>query len=153
MKISKFFVLFLFLFSASFSVKAQELSAYNGFWSYEYYQDDERIDKKKFEEILYSDDEAKKIWRDSKTLEGLAYLGLGVEIAGGVWLISDARNGRNITASSIVFGAGFIGGLILIFNSQKKKKDAILRYNSTLDKKTSFKIEPSKSGVGLVLKF
>jgi hypothetical protein len=135
------------------SVDAQELSYFSGFWSTEYYQDNQKIDKKEFESLLEADTTAFELWK--KHEQQMVYGGIFAiaELGLLIWTISDLSNDKNVLGPAIgTIGAAIISG-IFINKGLKKKRDAVLHYNEGLNQRTSFKIEPSKSGLGILLTF
>lgn len=134
-------------------LNAQELSYFPGMWSTEYYQDNEKITSKEFESLLESNPTSFELWQKHEKqmiiggVVSLAELGLAI------WTFSDLINDRNAWGPGLgTIGAGIIAAIILN-KAFKNKKEAVLNYNDGLDQKTSFKIEPSKRGLGIVLSF
>ena len=129
---------------------AQELSYFSGFWSTEYYQDNQKIEKKEFESLLEADTTAYELWENHE--KQMIYGGVFAiaELGLLIWTISDLSNDKNALGPALgTLGAAIISG-IFINKGLKKKRDAVLHYNEGLNQKTSFRIEPAKSGLGML---
>ncbi len=78
-----------------------------------------------------------------------------VNLGSAIWFVVNEMDNKPVTAPLITFaGTGLIGAIIH-HSAMKNKKMAILEYNDSLGKKTSFYMEPTsnENGVGLALKF
>lgn len=154
MKAILFFALSVFFVLNS---NAQEITAFPGFWSMEYYQDDNKISKKELKALFAKNEEISTYWRKSNTYSTLGYLSLLGEGAGAFWLASTLNTDNpNETLAPLGVTLGFATiGVIFIHSANKNAKKAILTYNKQFDNKTTFKLVPTsnRNGVGLALKF
>lgn len=154
MKRSVLFILFSISF---FTISAQELSMFSGFFDYQYYQDDKRIAKKEVVQLLETNQDARAHWKKSKTLSTLSYVALASEIGFFLNEVLDNKpyeNTKNNTINDIGVYGSFAAALTLSIVSRAQKKKAILKYNQGLDKKkTTFQIKPAKKGVGIAVVF
>ena len=145
----------IFLLSIHF-VNAQEITMFSGFFDYQYYQDDKRIAKKELIPLLETNDEAIAHWKRSKTYSTLSWVALAAETGFFIAEIADNQpfeNESNNTLNTVgVFGSlAAVLTFSIISHSQKKK--AILKYNQGIQDKTTFKLGPSKQGIGIALTF
>lgn len=146
-------IVFIIAYISSFSVKAQEVTMFPGFWGYKYYQDDEQINKKQLESLLIKNDDIYLSWKKSKQFETLAIVAIGAETGFLVWELNNISNNKSPTGPLIGVLASGVVGIIFIYKSINLKKKAILKYNKNLEKATTFKIRPSNKGIGIVLQF
>ena len=137
----------------TFSILAQDLSYYTGMWSTKYYQDNQEITAKEFEGLLETNSSSHDLWKTHKT-QSIIGNSLGLAQLGSfIWLVSDVSNNRDAGASTIAT-LGFGGLAIWILSKAiNNKREAVLTYNRELHQKTSFKITPSKNGLGIALTF
>lgn len=154
MKTSYLFILISLFFLNAYS---QEITAFPGFWSMEYYQDDDRITKKELKALLAKNEEINAYWKKSGTYATLGYISLIGEGVGTFWMLSEwDRNNPNDVLAPLGVTTGFIvlAGVFLHSANQNAKK-AILNYNRQFDNKTTFRLVPTsnQNGVGLALKF
>ncbi|MDY7396692.1 hypothetical protein UMM65_15695 [Aureibaculum sp. 2210JD6-5] len=148
-----FLAIAIFFFLFNFSARAQEITMFTGFWDNQFYQDNERISKKDLKLLLEKDDVAIKHWNNAKTYKTLSWVALAAEAGFGVWSISDSYNQRQNIVPTIGVLGSFAGVITFSLISHHQKKKAILKYNEGLDNKISFKIMPSKQGIGIVMEF
>lgn len=153
MKIQKFPLILIVLSIFSFNVQAQELTMFSGFLDYQYYQDDQRIKKAELVSLMETNTEAFSHWKKSRTFETLSWVALASEVGFFVWEVTDNDDPSNDTATKI----GVFGSLAAVITfsviAHHQKKNAILKYNKSLEKQTAFKIVPSKKGLGIALQF
>ncbi len=136
-----------------------------GFWSPEYYQDDEKISKKQLEFLLAKNEEVNAYWKKSKRQEIVFGVAVIAELGFAIWFYSELLNdspyltNREKAENAIgpalgVLGTGILAG-IFRNSASKSKKKAILTYNKQFDKKTVYRLTPvsNKNGLGLALKF
>ncbi|UWX54203.1 hypothetical protein NYZ99_14630 [Maribacter litopenaei] len=152
MKTILFFALtFLFFLNTN----AQEITVFPGFWSMEYYQDDDRITKKELKALLAKNEEINAYWKKSNTYSTLGYLSLLGEGVGAFWLASTLNTDNpNETLAPLGVTLGFATiGLIFIHSANENGKKAILAYNKQFDNESTFKLVPTSNsnGVGLGL--
>ncbi len=149
-------ILFLFLIGCIATASAQEVTMFSGLFSYQYYQDNERITKKDFVTLIESRPEALTHWNRSKTFNTLSWVALASELGFFIWEVSDNKpyeNTSNNTITQIGVYGSFAAVLAFTFLSHSQKKKAILKYNQSLDKKTTFKLKPAKQGIGIAVVF
>lgn len=153
MKKSIFVILF---FGIVLNSEAQEITMFSGFFDYQYYKDDKRIDKKELINLIETNQDAMTHWNRSKTYSTLSWVALASEIGFFVWEIADNKPYEN-ESNNTVTKIGVFGSLAAVltfgFISHSQKKKAILKYNQSLDKKTTFKLQPAKNGIGIALVF
>ena len=149
-------ILLILFFGFVLSSEAQEITMFSGFFDYQYYQDDKRIDKQELINLLETNQDAIIHWNKSKTFNTLSWVALASEIGFFVWEIADNKPYENESNNTIT-KIGVFGSLAAVFTfgyiSHTQKKKAILKYNQGLDKKTSFKLQPAKNGIGVALVF
>lgn len=162
MKILKMALLFGITLYCS-SMVAQEITMFPGFWAPEYYQDDQKINKKELEALFLKNVDVQSQWKKAKAQETVAGIATLAELGLLVWAYSemlDDRRPRNERARRAL--GPFVGslgslviGAIYLTKANKSKKNAILMYNKQFDKQTSFHIAPigNQNGLGLALKF
>ncbi len=155
-------IFFVFLVS---KVRSQEITMFPGFWSAEYYQDDEKISKKQLEVLLAKNEEVQAYWKKSKTQEIVAGIAVIGEIGFLVWAYSEILNdnpylsNRDKAKNAIGPLLGGIGATTIaaIFHtaSNKSKRRAILTYNKQFDKKNVYRLAPvgNENGLGLAIRF
>lgn len=140
------------LFNSS-KINAQEITIFPGFWGYEYYQDDERIDRKQLISLLETNQESYDAWKESNNLRALAWVSLAAETGLGIWTLQKLQNDEKSLGPAFGTLVSAAAALVFISNSNKKKREAILKYNENLESKSVFTIDPSKKGLGIVISF
>ncbi len=65
-------ILLDFLMGFSAQMRAQEITMFSGFFDYQYYQDNNRISKKKVNKLFESHPEPRTHWERSKTFNTLS---------------------------------------------------------------------------------
>ncbi len=154
MKTLPIFVLLFFCFNAA---KAQEITAFPGFWSTEYYEDDTKITKQELKTLFAKNEEVNRYWKKSNKNETLAYIAIAGQTAGAFWFGAElgSDNSSDLLAPlAASLGFAVIAG-IFINAANKNAKKAILTYNKQFDTKTTYSIEPlaNKNGLGVALKW
>ena len=133
---------------------AQELSLYTGVFSETYFQDDQKITRSEFKELLQTDDAVWQHWKRAATFEVLgstSAFGSGLLLGIG---IGRDRNDKGSNTGYYIGSAGaFVASLIFVEISQKNKRSAVLKYNENLERKTTFKLAPSRRGIGIAVHF
>jgi len=131
---------------------AQELTMFQGFWSKQYYQDDQQLSKQEFETIMLSDKAANQLWQKSKKQMTISYVALAAELGFFIWYINRTNNNKSSTGPFIgVLGTAAIGvGFALSSNNLKKK--SILLYNKNKEV-SAIHIGPTYNGLGIVCSF
>lgn len=155
MKVLKTILLTSTLIFFASDLTAQEITSFSGFMGDEFYQDKEKLSWKEINEIMTESQVAEIYWQKSKK-QMLGTLAVGaVNLGSAIWFVVNEMDNKPVTAPLITFaGTGLIGAIIH-HSAMKNKKMAILEYNDSLGKKTSFYMEPTsnENGVGLALKF
>jgi len=134
-------------------LNAQEISVFSGLWGSEYYQDSNRIDKEQLMSLLKTNPQALNLWKGSNTYKTLAYAAITVETGFAIWTVDRLRKKESSLGPTIGTLGSAMAVIVFAVIMNKKKKEAILRYNQGLDKKTAFRLEPSSHGFGIVLSF
>lgn len=145
------------------NINAQEITIFPGFWSPEYYQDDQRIDRKELKALFAKNDEVQAHWKKAKGQEVGFAIATAAELGLVIWayseLLDDSRSERDRAKSAVGPLLGGLGaavvGAVFLNASNKSKKKAILTYNKQFDKQTTFRLVPisNQNGLGLSLKF
>lgn len=135
------------------STSAQELTMYSGFFDYQFYVDNQRITRPEAMKLLQQNQDVWRHWQQSRVHSAVA----GVSAVGSIVLlaISIDQEVKNDELGPYYFGGlgALVVGSVFAVLSSNKKRDAILSYNETLERKTSFKLVPAKQGVGIALQF
>ncbi len=129
--------------------KAQELSKYPGLFRSQFYQDNNRITEKEFEELLYSDPTSKSYL---KKAEGLSFVSriFAVGAISSALLLTNTEFGSQVSSvSQFVFIGTSIVTLSTGYLSSNRLRDSILHYNNKFD----VGIGVGQSGVGLLVRF
>ncbi len=135
------------------NISAQEVTMFPGFLGTKYYQDDTRIDSKELKSILYQDAAAKKYLDKSDGQYTGALVAFGAEVGFLIWQLSRASNHESQTVPFVGVLVSGVVSIVLSLSSNSNKKKAILAFNKSLDSDTSFRLSPSKSGLGIALNF
>lgn len=165
MKNLSFILFFLLFISFSSTVQAQEITVFPGFWSSEYYQDDERITKAELNALMAKNDAINAYWKKAKTQEIIGSISLAAEFGLAFWAFGELYNdnsqfsekdkAKNALGPMIgALGAATVG-VIFLHAAGKSKKKAILTYNKQFDTKTSFRLVPvsNQNGLGWAIRF
>jgi hypothetical protein len=107
------------------SLSAQELSYFTGTWSTKYYQDNEEIKRKDFEELLKADTSSFELWQKHKKQSTLGSVFFLAELGSFVWLISEISNDGNIAGPTLAT-IGF-GGLAIWIISKALNNNKVLK--------------------------
>lgn len=155
MIMKKIVVSMLFLLMGATALQAQEITSFPGMWGESFYQDKTKLSWKEIDAIMKESQAAEMHWQKSKkqALGGLVFG--AANFGSAIWLLSNLDKNEPLTGPAIaVAGTGLIGS-IFFHSSMKNKKKAILEYNDSLDKKTSYRLVPTsnQNGFGLALKF
>lgn len=151
----KLLVAILFLGMCTMGLKAQELTVFAGTWGPEFYQDQKKLNWKEVDALMMGNAVSEMHWKKSKkNLLGGMVFG-AVNFGAGIWAISNEVNNKPLTEPLIAFGASALIGSIFGNSALKNKKMAILKYNDSLGKETSFYLVPksNENGIGLAVKF
>ncbi|PKA99161.1 hypothetical protein B0O79_2861 [Flavobacteriaceae bacterium MAR_2009_75] len=154
MKKNILFALFAIVVFAQ-TTMAQEITAFQGMWGPEFYQDQEKLSWKEIDKIMTESQVAQTNWQKSKkNLLGGMLVGT-LNFGSGIWFIVNEADNKPVTGPVIAFAATGLVGSIFYHAALKNKKKAILNYNESLDNTTSFRLVPTsnENGIGLALKF
>lgn len=151
MKSSLFMLLLMIMF---FSQKAysQELTMFQGFFGYQYYEDYDKLKKKEFVTILKTDEFASSLWKQHKVTEAIS---IATSTAGLGLMIYSLNFIRQPEVFQLYYfaGLGFSGvSLGVSIFSNNLRKNAILTYNHNLDVGSIY-LGPTYNGIGLVYTF
>jgi hypothetical protein len=145
--------LIIFMPGFFFSLSAQELNLFSGFFDYQYYQDDTRIEKSEVYFLMQQNKETHFYWMRSRTYSAISNVSIGVSLISLVSLYSDLYYDTNVESLSIVgYLLGLTSSIIFSIKEHNYKKKAILKYNSTFDEPkttSSVKINGKFDGNGL----
>jgi len=139
----------------SIELSAQEITSFPGMWGEEFYQDKDKLTWKEINKIMMDSQVSQVQWQKSKkqALGGLLFG--AVNFGSTIWLVSNLDDNKPLTGPAIAAaGSGLVAGIFFKM-AMKNKKMAILEYNDSLGKGTSFRLMPTsnENGVGLALKF
>lgn len=157
MKIIPIVTLLILFGLFTLSAKGQEITVFPGFWSVEYYQDDQRIDKPELKKLMSQNEEVSAYWKKSNTNSTIAYVAIAGELGCAFWM--GTQFGEDDPNKILAPAAGTVGFAIIagifINSANKNGKKAILKYNTQFDNKTTFRLVPTtnQNGLGLALKF
>lgn len=142
----------LFAFSSNI-LKAQELTMFSGL-GWEFYQDDKKIDKRYFKQLLSDVPAAQESWKKANLNQGVGIGFFGVQLGFSIWMLDSAEKNKNLTVPAVGFAASALSALVFSIRSLTHRKHAILNYNRSFDKnKIGQRLSPAKSGVGLAWSF
>lgn len=150
----------ILLFTSFFGMlSAQELTMFSGFFDFQYYQDEMRIEKKEVHFLIQQNEEANFYWKKSKVFSAIAYSSIGISIVSIITVSNneydDEKQIHPLSLAGYFFG--LTSSVLFSFKEYNYKKKAILKYNSSFDapKQTynSYKIKGvfDNKGVGLRL--
>ena len=146
------FTLTLFIsLCTSTNFLGQKIDAKTGFWSLRYYQEEEKISKEKFLQLLKTDSKAYSFWEKGKTYETISYPTAVLALGFTAWNISNISNDEFDAVPAIGGIITGIAGLIFLNKIAKNRKMAIQSYNDKISNKTTFRIEPSPRGLGILI--
>ena len=145
--------LIIFMPGFFFSLSAQELTLFSGFFDYQYYQDDTRIEKSEVHFLMQQNEETHFYWKRSRTYSAISYSSLGISIISFVNINKNLEPDGTINDYKITgYFLGLISAIIFSIKEHNYKKKAILKYNSTFDEPkttSSVKINGKFDGNGL----
>ncbi|MDG1573426.1 hypothetical protein OZ410_13940 [Robiginitalea sp. M366] len=148
-----FFAFLFFALTFTNTTHAQELSYYPGMLSVSYYQDHVRITQKEFKGLLAQHEASLKNWNTGTGFEVAGLLAAGGSgFLLGTGLAKDDL-GEEATGFYVGGAVAFVVSGILVEIAKNKKRKAVLDYNEQLETRTAFKLEPSRKGVGVALRF
>lgn len=134
---------------------AQEITTFQGMWGPEFYQDADKLTWKQVDKIMSENQASQLHWQKSKK-SLLAGMGVAtLNFGSGIWFIVNEADHKPVTGPVIAFAATGLVGSVFYHCALKHKKQAILNYNESLEKGTSFRLVPTSNanGIGLALKF
>lgn len=148
-------VLFVICHFIVFTISAQEITVFPGFFSESYYEDSQKISKNEVRQLMKKVPEASALWQKSISQQTGAWIAVGGQFGFLIWQLNRASNNKSQGAQL----AGNIGcGLVAIvlgLSSSNSKKSAILTYNKQIKVKSrqSFNFSPSNNGIGISMGF
>ncbi|MFK7814168.1 MAG: hypothetical protein AB8B59_16845 [Maribacter sp.] len=151
----KFIIAFLLLGMCTTAVKAQEITVFPSVFGESYYQDKEKIGWKKVCMLLEENTASQPYWKKSKGQMVGALIAGAANAGSAVWYLTSDDKDKSTTGPIITFAGTAIIGSIFYWSANKNKKQAILEFNDSEGKKTSYRLVPTsnQNGVGLALKF
>ena len=144
-------IAFVFLFTLQNSF-GQEITVFQGMWGDQFYQDKDKITWKEFGMAMDSNPASEVYWSKAKKQYGVTFAAATANLGFGIWYLVNENNDNDTTAPIIGFAGTAVVGSIFYCLANKNKKDAILEFNDSFGK-TTYRLVPSDTGVGLALKF
>ena len=148
----KVLILLFMMLLMNMKLQAQELTMFQGFMGYEYYEDEQRLNKADFIKLLSQDTEAHQKWLKSQRNLTLGWLSVITQFGMLAWYVNRNIDSRSTTAPLIGFSVATVAGLGYGISANKLRRDAILRYNANLPQ-YSLHLGPTQHGIGLTLQF
>ncbi len=146
---------FAFLFIAN-ALYAQEVTMFSNFFGTKFYQDDKKLKLREVHELMQSDTQAQFHWKRSNNLAIFSGISALANIGIVVVELTDNSPVENTDNNTFTL-ASYIGTFIATFTfdilSRSEARKAVLSYNKALERKTTFKLEPAKKGIGIALTF
>ena len=143
----------LFMCSSFFAfneLKGQELTFFQGPFSQQFYEDDQRITRREFISKISSVPESADLWRRYKTNNTIATVSsIGTGVALYFWISRD--EGESTTVPAVTTIGGLLITSIFAQKALDHQRDAILAYNQ--NKSGAYYILPSDRGFGLTVHF
>ena len=125
-----------------------------GLLGWEFYQDDNKIEKSYFKKLLSDAPAAEQSWKKANLNQGLGIGLLGVEVGFGIWMINNDEKNKRIAVPAIGFAGSALAAIVLAVRSMTHRKHAILNYNRSLDKNNiGQRLSPARNGIGLAWTF
>ena len=152
-------LLIVFMSGFFFLLSAQELTLFPGFFDYQYYQDDLRIEKSEVTFLMQQNKETHFYWRRSRTYSAISYTSLGISIISLVNINENLDPDGTINDYKISgYFLGLISAIVFSIKERNHKKKAILKYNSFFDEpKTTSSVKVNRkidgNGLGVSLTF
>ncbi|MBU2948997.1 hypothetical protein [Zobellia uliginosa] len=137
------------------TMSAQEITSFSGMWGPEFYQDKQKLTWKEIDKIMSESQVAQMNWQKSKKQMMGGMIAGAANFGTAIWFLVNENDDKPVTGPAIAFaGTGLIGSFFF-HHAMKNKKEAILNYNDSVGKETSFRMVPAvnENGVGLALKF
>ena len=160
MKMSQFIISILLLCSFNAKIDAQELTMFQGFFGYQYYQDDIEISKTEVNSLMQEHDLTKTYWNKSVYHKKYAFIALGTQLATAYLAIRSGNNNLNPTVTGktkLLLAASITSALVGVgfsFSSASLKKKAILGYNKLQSKEDFlYYLGQTNNGIGIVCSF
>ena len=154
MKLRYIPLLLVFSLFSIIHTNAQEITSFPGLWTMEYYEDDREITKTELNALLKTNQESYDLWQQAKSKQTLGYAFFAAEVGFGTWTVLQLTDDEEIAAipAAATIGSGIVA-IIFLNSANKKRKEAILNYNRSLEKKVSFDLNLDSDGVGLAVRF
>ena len=149
------FIIIVFLCVIN-SLGAQEITMFSNFFGTKFYRDADKLKFSEVNELMKSDAKASFHWKKSKKLAVVSGISALANIGIVVIELTDntpVENTDNNTATIIGYVGTFLSTFLFDALSKSEAKKSVLTYNEGLEKKTTFKLSPSKKGIGIALTF
>ena len=148
-------VTILFLGMCISGLKAQEITVFPSIWGESFYQDKEKIGWKKVCMLLEENPASQPYWKKSKGQMVGALIAGAANAGSAIWYLTADDKDKSTTGPIVTFAGTAIIGSIFYWSANKNKRQAILEFNDSEGKKTSYRLVPTsnQNGVGLALKF
>lgn len=149
-------ILCLFLIT---KINAQEITMFQGFWGYQYYQDDVKINDKEVGSLMKSHELTKLYWTKSKKHHKIAIIAFGSQLVTSYLALNSLSNtiGPSDNKDLIFLAASLASAGVAIgysFSSASLKKKSILGYNNLQQEDgLIYHIGQTNNGVGIVCSF
>jgi|GEM_PF-1757263 len=152
----KFFlsVFFLCSFLYSNSIKAQELTMFNSLFGWEFYQDDNRIERDYFKKLISNVPAAEQSWKKANLNQGIGLGMFGVQIGFTISLLDNSTKEKSLTVPTIGLAVSALSAIVFSIRSMTHRKHAILNYNRSFDRNNiGQRLRPASSGIGIAWSF
>ncbi len=136
--------------SESYSKQNEKLGINYGLLKTNYYSNQLEIEKKEFKSILFTNEEAKSLYKKGKTYSTFGYIIGTPSLILLLVQLGDFQNNPPITEVLVGSIIGTTGGFLLDYIGRTKVKKSISIYNNEIIN-TTLNIKPN--GVGLALNF
>ena len=159
---SKFKTVFLISFAVmSFiELSAQEITMFQGFFGYQYYEDDLEISKKQVNTLMQQHEVTKIYWDKASNHKRYATIALGTQLLTGYLAIRSINNrtfGESTTMTTLLLVTSLTSGFVSFgfsLSSASLKKKSILGYNKLQSEEgLLLNIGQTDNGLGLVYSF
>lgn len=134
----------------TYSKQNERLDINYGLFKTSYYSNKLEVGMKEFKSILFTNEEAKSLYKQGKTYSTFGYIIGTPSMILLLVQLSDIQNNPPITGVFIGSIVGTTGGFLLDYIGKTKVKKSISIYNNEMIN-TTFNIKPN--GVGLALNF
>ena len=145
----------VFISAGAINLSAQEITSFPSMWGEHFYQDKQKLSWKEINTIMMESQAAEMYWQKSKKQMLGGLIAGTANLGSAIWYLVNENDDKSTTAPIITFAGTAVLGSIFYYSAMNNKKNAILEYNDSLGKKTSFYLVPvgNENGLGLALKF